>query len=111
MKVKDSVPRLLRPYVVYMFTCAGCNCVYFGETNRHISTRIREHLFTHKNSHICKHLESSNTCKNACNDSCFKVLHSAKKHYLLKIKESLHILWEGSNLNKQVRHYNYSLNF
>ena len=78
---------------------------------RHISTRIREHLFTDKNFHIYKHLESSNTCKNACNDSCFKVLDSAKTHYQLKIKEALHILWEGPNLNKQVQHYNFSLNF
>ena len=110
MKVKDSVPRLLRPYVVYMFTCAGCNCVYFGETNRHISTRIREHLFIDKNSHIFKHQENSNTCTNSSNDSSFKDLNSARIYYQLKIKEALHILWEGSNLNNQALHCYFSLN-
>ena len=52
IKVKDSVLRSLRSCVVYKFTCAGYNSVYVGETCRHISTRIHEHLFTDKNSHI-----------------------------------------------------------
>ena len=107
MKVKDSVPRLLRSCVVYKFTCAGCNSVYFGET----STRVREHLFTDKNSHVYKHLQSSKTCKDSCDESCFKVIDSAKTFNQLKVKEALHILWEGPNLNKQVQHYNFSLSF
>ena len=111
MKVKDSVPRSLRSCVVYKFNCAGCNSVYVGETCRHISTRIREHLFTDKNSHIFKHLKSSKTCRNSCNDSCFKIIDRAKSYHQLKVKEALHILWEGPDLNKQVQHYNFSLTF
>ena len=111
MKVKDSVPRSLRSCVVYKFNCAGCNSVYVGETCRHISTRIREHLFTDKNSHIFKHLKSSKTCSNSCNDSCFKIIDRAKSYHQLKVKEALHILWEGPDLNKQVQHYNFSLTF
>ena len=41
-----------------IITCAGCNSVYVGETCRHISTRVREHLCTDKNSHVYKHLQS-----------------------------------------------------
>ena len=48
ISVKDYVPRSLRSYVVYKFKCAGCNSVYIGETSRHLSTRVREHLFTDK---------------------------------------------------------------
>ena len=105
------VPRSLRSCVVYKFTCAECNSVYVGETSRHISTRVREHLFSDKNSHIFKHLQSSDACKNACNETCFKVIDSARTHYQLKIKEALHIMWEGPSLNKQVQHYNFSLAF
>ena len=94
--------------VVYKFTC---NSIYVGETCRHISTRSREHLFTDKNSHIFKHLKSSKACKDSCSDSCFKIIDSAKTYNQLKIKEALHILWEGPNLNKQVQHYNFSLTF
>ena len=111
MKMEDSVPRSLRSCVVYKFTCAGCNSVYVGETCRHISTRVREHLFTDKSSHIYKHLQSSKTCKDSCDESCFKVIDLAKTYNQLKFKEALHILWEGHNLNKQVQHYNFSLSF
>ena len=85
--------------------------MYVGETSRNISTRVCEHLFSDKNSHVSKYLQSSDACKNACNQTCFKVIDSAKTHYQLKIKEALHILWEGTSLNKQVQHYNFSLPF
>ena len=54
--VKDSVPRELRSRVIYKFTCACCNACYIGETGRHFSTRVREHLSSDKSSHIFKHL-------------------------------------------------------
>ena len=34
----------LRLRVVYKFACAGCNACYVGETTRHFSTRVCEHL-------------------------------------------------------------------
>ena len=111
ISVKDYVPRSLRSYVVYKFKCAGCNSVYIGETSRHLSTRVREHLFTDKNSNIFKHLKGSVVCKEACNDSCFKVLDSANTSFKFKIKEALHIQWERPDLNKQIQHYNFSLSF
>ena len=45
------------------------------------------------------------------NENYFAVLDSAGTAYKLKIKEALHIMWEGPNLNKQLNHYNISLNF
>ena len=27
---KDSIPKFLQSYVVYQFTCAGCNACYIG---------------------------------------------------------------------------------
>ena len=50
--VKDSVPKTLRSNVVYKFNCAGCDSVYVGEISRHLSARVREHLYTDKNSNI-----------------------------------------------------------
>ena len=95
IKVKDSVLRSFRSCVAYKFTCAGCNSVYVGETCRHISTRIREHLFTDKNSHVYKHLHSSKACIDSCDESCFKVTDSAKTYDQLKIIEAVDILWGG----------------
>ena len=97
--------------VVYKFTCAGCNSVYIGETTRRLTTRVREHLCTDKNSHIFKHSKNSASCKDVCNESCFKVLDTAKTYQNLRIKEALHITWERPDLNKQLQHYNVSLTF
>ena len=62
-------------------------------------------------SHIYKHLESSSACREACDEKCFAVLYSANIAYKLKIKEALHMMWEGPNLNKQINHKDISLNF
>ena len=56
------------------FTCASCGARYIGETNRHFNTRVNEHLFRDKNSHIFKHLSASKGCRDKCDISCFKIL-------------------------------------
>ena len=56
LSVKDHVPRSLRSYVVYRFKCTGCNYVQIGETSQHLSTRVREYIFTDINYNIFKHL-------------------------------------------------------
>ena len=85
--------------MVYKFTCAECNSVYTGETSRQLSTRVREHLFSDKTSYVYTHLRSSSACKEALDEKCFAVLDSANTAYKLKIKEALHIMWEGPNLH------------
>ena len=62
--MKDTIPGGLRLQVVYKFTCAGCNVCYIGETSRHFSRRVREHLSRDKASHIFKHLQNS-LCSNS----------------------------------------------
>ena len=57
--VKDPIPAGLRSRVIYKFSWAGCRACYVGETNRHVSTRIREHLSSDKHSHTFKHLRGS----------------------------------------------------
>lgn len=53
--VKDAVPRGLPEALVYKFLCAGCSACYVGKTTRHISIRVREHIFSDRTSHIFKH--------------------------------------------------------
>ena len=107
--VKDFVPRELRSRVVYKFTCACCNACYIGETGRHFSTRVREHLSSDKSSHIFKHLLSSERCRQSCSTDCFEILDSAPTKFQLKRKEAMHINWEKPNLNQQVHHVNLTL--
>ena len=103
---KDPIPSNLKSGVVYKFTCAVCNSRYIGETMRHLSTRIREHTSTDKNSHIYKHFLSSPNCKPHYTDSCFTILDTANFSSTLKIKEALYINKFKPELNKQVQHFN-----
>ena len=44
--VKDPIPHGLLTCVVYKFLYACCNACYVGETPRHLTTRVREHLIS-----------------------------------------------------------------
>lgn len=109
--VKDTIPNTLKSYVVYKFSCAGCNSCYIGETKRHLTTRIKEHLGTDKNSHIYQHLNKNDVCKNSASTDCFTIIDSASSSFRLKMKEALHITWCKPDLNKQVNHVSMTLNF
>ena len=106
---KDSIPRELRSCVVYKFLCANCNVSYIGETTRHFSTRVREHLHSAKSSHVYKQLKASEECKNSCSPQSFTILDSAATKFLMKMKEALHVNWEKPALNQQLQHINLSL--
>jgi len=101
---KDSLPKSHKSFVVYKFSCAGCNSSYIGETQRHLSTRIKEHLSSDKSSHIFKHLGENEACKSVCDENCFTVIDTASSPFRLKIKEAIHIGWEKPDLNRQVNH-------
>ena len=109
--VKDGSPVALKSMVVYQFSCAGCNSRYIGETSRHFSTRIKEHTESDKNSHICKHFNTSPLCKNKYSPSCFSILDSASNSIDLKLKEAFYINKIKPELNRQLQHYNTFLTF
>ena len=107
--VKDPVPGGLCSLLVYKFACAGCNACYVGETYRHFSTRVREHLAIDRVSHIFKHLQNSEHCRALCSADCFHVLDHASTSSQLKIKEAIHIQREQPSLNQQLHHVNLRL--
>ena len=81
--LKDPVPDGLRSRVVYKFVCAGCNACYVGETCRHFSTRVREHLVSDRASHIFKHLQDSAHSCALCSADNFHVLDHASTGFQL----------------------------
>ena len=104
VSAKDSLPNALKSYVVYKFTCAGCQSCYVGETKRHLPTRMKEHLETDSKSHIFQHLKDNPSCRDVCDTSCFKIVDHASSSFRLKLKEALHIQWLKPVLNKQQKH-------
>ena len=112
--LKDPIPGGLRSRVVYKFACVGCNASYVGETTRHFSTRVREHLVSDRASHIFKHLKNSEHCCALCSVDCFHILDHAPTTFQLKTKEAFHIPREQPSLNQQLHHVNlkhYPFNF
>ena len=108
--VKDSIPPGLRTSVVYKFLCAGCNACDVGETSRHLSTRVREHLASDRTSTIFKYLHNSPQCRTLCSDKCFNsILGHASTTFQLKIKEAIHMQWGQPTLNHQLYHVNVKL--
>ena len=107
--VKDPIPGGLRSRVVYKCTCAGCNACYVGETARHFSTCVREHLVSDRASHVFKHLQNSEHCHASCSVDCFHILDRAPTSFQLKIKEAIHIQREQPSLNQQLHHVNLKL--
>ena len=103
------MPKYLRSFVVNRFTCPGCNASYIGETTRHLTTRIKEHLETDSKSHIFKHLDINRKCEELRNAECFEIIDSATSSYRLKLKEAMYITWEKPSLNKQVKHVSISI--
>ena len=96
--MKDPIPKFLKSLVVYKFVCPGC---YMGETTRHLSTRIKEHLEMDKKSHIFPHFLNNETCKALSTENCFEIIDSVSTLFKLKLKEALHITWKKPSLNKQ----------
>ena len=107
--VKDPIPKSLKSFVVYKFVCPGCNACYIGETTRHLSTRIKEHLETDKKFHIFPHLVNNETCKALSTKNCFEIIDSADTPFRLKLKEAMHIIWKKPSLNKQQKHVSISI--
>ena len=62
-----------------------------------------------KKSHIYKHLQEPERCKELANADCFSILDYSKTTYRRKIKVALYIKWSKASLNKQVKSYNLTL--
>ena len=89
--VKDPIPGGLRSRVVYKFALSGSNASYVGETGRHFSTRVKEHLAGDRASQIFKHLQNSGHCRSLCSADCFNFLDHASTSFQLKHGASLYI--------------------
>ena len=107
--VKYPIPKSLKSFVVYKFVCPGCNACYIGETTRHLSTRIKEHLEMDKKFHTFAHLVNNETCKALNTENCFEIIDSAATPFRLKLKEAMHIIWKKPSLNKQQKHVSISI--
>ena len=107
---KDSLPKLLRSSLVYLYSCPqNCGSAYVGSTLRTLHTRISEHkgsscrtgrpLASPPQSAIRHHSEQCNGGGPVPTGN-FDILASVKNSIDLRIVESLYIHKKKPNLNE-----------
>ena len=86
--LKPSVEKLMKSGVVYNITCPGCSACYVGQTDRHMMTRLYEHI--HKAGPMKTHIDTK--CKTTLTDDDVDILHTTSRgeNYLLTL-EALYI--------------------
>ena len=92
---KDHIPFSVRSNVVYSYTCEQCFAQYYGETKRHIKTRIAEHrglsartgipVLNPSHSNIRSHVLDTG---HEINPKNFKIIHSNTSANL-RVSESI----------------------
>ena len=102
---KDKIPNLLQSNLVYSYNCGQCDATYYGETTRHLKTRIAEHkglsnrtnkpLSNPSHSSIRDHVIETG---HDMNSNSFKIVFKCNK-YDLKTSESIIIYKNRPNLN------------
>ena len=53
-----KLPTLHQSFVVYEFSCSGCNSKYIGKTERTLTKRKYEHAWSDNNSAIKRHIDN-----------------------------------------------------
>ena len=104
LNFKDRIPDTVRSNIVYCYKCGMCDSKYIGETSRHYTTRVAEHMgvsprtgvpMAKVNSNIYGHfLETGHQIKK----ENFTILYN-RDSMDLKISESIAIYQLRPNLN------------
>ena len=108
-KFKESIPKYLRSYLIYKFSCSCCNATYFGENERHLFVRASEHLgITPLTQKRVKNPKKSAIMDcillegyNATYDD-FSILISENNQFKLHLKECLLIKRDKPELNRNI---------
>ena len=79
---KDPIPKDLKSFLVYKFTCASCSSSYNGETCRHFKNTIEEHIKKDNKCHIFKHLHSITPCFDSYSCLYFKIIDKANSKFV-----------------------------
>ena len=104
-KGKDSTLKGLTTNVVYQISCSSCNDAYVGQTERHASVRLHEHIadlyHVRKKSVLLPHvLEEGHSFRNNLNNNSLKILHKELNFHKRSLTEMIFIRKHGT-LNKQ----------
>ena len=106
---KDHIPKELTSGGVYKFCCGLCNESYYGEYERHLNVRIREHIGISPLTKKKGKLKGSSVSDNLllCSQSPYfgncNELTKENSKFVVGLKESLLLLSDKPSLNRNIR--------
>ena len=100
----------LKSHIFYKFTCGGCNASYIGETKRHFGVRASEHLGISARTGNRVALSTNATavtyhlleCGYPAGYSDFEIIGSSDIKFHRELKESLFIMRDKPEINKNI---------
>ena len=101
--LKDRLPPVLTPNVVYQFKCAVDSAVtYIGMTSRQLVVRVGEHFDPAKYSAVQDHVATCSGCSNGNPLDRFEVLRACRNSIETACTEAFFIKKNRPILNKQL---------
>ena len=88
--LKPAVEKSLKSRVVYKITCSRCSSCYVGQTDRHVSTRFKEHIQPSKP--IGKHIRLCGVQLNFADKEAVSILQATNRS--IPFLEALEALWQ-----------------
>ena len=88
--LKPAVEKSLKSRVVYKITCSQCSSCYVGQTDRHVSTRFKEHIQPSKP--IGKHIRLCGVQLNFADKEAVSILQATNRS--IPFLEALEVLWQ-----------------
>ena len=82
LRISTKVSKIL---CYLQVSITGCNASLIGETTRHLTTRIKEHLEINSKSHIVKHPCTCRNFKALRDTEWFEIIDSATSSWRLKL--------------------------
>ena len=104
LKCKTPTPLLSR--VVYKFVCLGDQTdSYIGMTERHMATRVGDHLRRGSKTAVANHIKTCQTCSSSkLSIDNFNIIHKCRNDRETKIYEALKITSQNPKMNRQHHH-------
>lgn len=95
-KLKDTTPTLQQTHIVYQIPCNNCNKVYIGQTQQHLSDRIKGHKYSNNLTALKKHSNNNNHSFNFNNT---KILNKENRYNARIMLEMIQIKKHKNSVN------------
>ena len=105
-RLKCKTPSPVLSCVVYTFSCLGDQANYYiGMTERHMATRVGDHLRRESKIAVANHIKTCQTCSSSkLSIDNFNIIHKCRNNRETKIYEALKITSLNPTINRQHHH-------